>query len=118
MANRPAQASVKKRVLPRPRPAEPQALARPRSGPGRGALGALISELRALGARGGSSLGDAYARAAGSLLTRAEWLEDRNAERRFRQRASSTNAAEAHARARAGGAPAAEEVASTSKVSL
>jgi hypothetical protein len=48
----------------------------------------LFAELKSLAERGGAALGDAYTSAASSVLTRIELLEDRNAERRYRQRAA------------------------------
>jgi hypothetical protein len=50
------------------------------------ALAGLFSVLKSYGERGGSALGDAYARVAGSILNGTERLEDLNAERRLRQR--------------------------------
>jgi hypothetical protein len=50
------------------------------------ALCRLFSVLKSYGERGGSALGDAYARVAGSILNETERLEDLNAERRLRQR--------------------------------
>jgi hypothetical protein len=46
----------------------------------------LLGELKVLGERGGAALGDAYARAASSVLNEVERLEDLNAERRYQQR--------------------------------
>jgi hypothetical protein len=50
------------------------------------ALSSLFGVLKSYGERGGSALGDAYARVAGSILNEKERLEDLNAERRLRQR--------------------------------
>jgi hypothetical protein len=50
------------------------------------ALSSLLGALKSFGERGGSALGDAYARVAGSILNEKERLEDLNAERRARQR--------------------------------
>jgi hypothetical protein len=48
----------------------------------------LFAELKSLGERSGSALGGVYALAASAVLARVERLEDLNAERRFRERAS------------------------------
>lgn len=45
-----------------------------------------LAGLEELGERIGAVLGDTYALAATSVLSRWEQLEDRNAERRYRQR--------------------------------
>jgi hypothetical protein len=46
----------------------------------------VFAELKSLGERSSSALGDAYALAATSFLNRSERLEDLNAERKFHQR--------------------------------
>jgi hypothetical protein len=51
-----------------------------------GALSSLLAELKSLGERSGSAIGNAYALAASTFLNGRERLEDLNAERRFRQR--------------------------------
>jgi outer membrane murein-binding lipoprotein Lpp len=48
----------------------------------------LLSPLRALGARSAAAVGDSYARAAQTLLTQYERLEDDAAERRYQRRAA------------------------------
>jgi hypothetical protein len=55
-------------------------------------LAKVLRALKALSERSGSVVGDAYALAAGAVLNRTERLEDLNAERRYRQRSSSTGA--------------------------
>jgi hypothetical protein len=55
------------------------------SGAGRGA--SIVRQLRFLGKRGRSAIGDVYALAAGALLSGIERLEDLNAERRFKRQA-------------------------------
>jgi hypothetical protein len=50
----------------------------------------LLKPLRALGARSAAAVGDSYARAAQTLLTQYERLEDDAAERRYQRRASHT----------------------------
>jgi len=47
----------------------------------------LLGPLRALGARSAAAIGDSYARAAQTLLTQYERLEDEAAERRYQRRA-------------------------------
>ncbi|HTU56885.1 MAG TPA: hypothetical protein VMF89_00600 [Polyangiales bacterium] len=47
----------------------------------------LLSPLRALSARSAAAIGDSYARAAKTLLTQYERLEDEAAERRYQRRA-------------------------------
>jgi hypothetical protein len=114
-AKRPPKAPAKKQARTPARPLEPRyELVFESKTVGKGALPALLARLESLGARGGSALGDAYARVASSLLVRKERLEDLNAERRFRRRAKA---------ARAAGSPPQEQavsqqaVASTRKVS-
>lgn len=51
----------------------------------RPAIVRLFVQLRSLARRGEAAIGEVYAVAAGSFLTRVEQLEDRRAERRFRQ---------------------------------
>lgn|GEM_PF-4674141 len=46
----------------------------------------LLSPLRALTARSAAAVGDSYARAAQTLLTQYERLEDEAAERRYQRR--------------------------------
>jgi hypothetical protein len=46
----------------------------------------LLSPLRALSARSAAAVGDSYARAAQTLLTQYERLEDEAAERRYQRR--------------------------------
>lgn len=46
----------------------------------------LLSPLRALSARSAAAIGDSYARAAQTLLTQYERLEDEGAERRYQRR--------------------------------
>ena len=48
----------------------------------------LLAELKAIREKGGGAIGDAYARAASSVLERVERFEDLNAERKHRQRKS------------------------------
>jgi hypothetical protein len=64
-------------------------------------LSGLLAELKRLSERGGSALGDAYARAASSFLNRSERLADQNAERRFRQRSKAKPSASTHVPVRA-----------------
>jgi hypothetical protein len=54
----------------------------------------LLADLRSLAQRGGIAIGEAYARAASSFLTQLERVEDRRAERRFRQRAQAVRGAD------------------------
>jgi hypothetical protein len=87
MANLPHETPAKRPGLSRSLPADPRyeiVFQKKPSEPR--AVSGLFAELKALGERGGSALGDAYALAASSLLNRLERLEDLNAERRFRQR--------------------------------
>jgi hypothetical protein len=58
-----------------------------RTQPKKSKFPSLFAELKSLAERSGAALGDAYTRAASSVLTRLEQLEDQNAERRSRQRA-------------------------------
>jgi hypothetical protein len=64
-------------------------------------LSGLLAELKSLSERGGSALGDAYARAASSFLNRSEQLADQSAERRFRQRSKARPPASTHVPVRA-----------------
>jgi len=57
------------------------------------ALRSIFSRLNALGARTGEAVGGVYARAARAVWTRVDRLEDANAERRYRARATATRAA-------------------------
>lgn len=78
------------------------------------ALTGLLAELKTLSERSGSVLGDAYARAASSLLNGRERLEDLNAERRFRRR-SKARPPSAGARDKAVRAISSEAISSTRK---
>jgi hypothetical protein len=59
----------------------------------------VVAELKSIGARSGSALGDAYALAAGAFLNGKERLEDLNAERRLRQRSRASKPSPAPVRA-------------------
>jgi hypothetical protein len=61
----------------------------------KGAFSELVAELKSLGERSGSALGDVYARAASSFLHRTERFQDLNAERRYRQQKRAKPAAKA-----------------------
>lgn len=52
------------------------------------ALSFLLTPLRALQARGGAVIGDAYARAAAALMAQQERIEDEAAERSYQRRAA------------------------------
>lgn len=78
---------VKKRIPVRAAPGDPSydLALRPKSAVQ--SLKALLSELGSIRERSAAAVGGAYALVAGAVLARLEHIEDRNAERRYRQHA-------------------------------
>lgn len=89
---KPARSSILERHRPLPIDSRYE-LVFERSSAGARVLTNLSAELRALVARGGTAIGDAYALAARAFLTGVERLEDLRAERHFELRAARAPAA-------------------------
>jgi hypothetical protein len=86
MTNHPQQASTQTATPERPLRRAQQSLPVVRRKPVQTRpLSRLLADLKSLAELGGSALANAYAQAASSVLTGLEELEDRTAERRYRQ---------------------------------
>jgi hypothetical protein len=71
----------------------------------KGALAAVIAELKSLVERSGAIAGSVYALAAGAVLANVERLEDAKADLRFRRRSQLPTARRAHPETRGASQP-------------